>query len=137
METLVSKWYSIDQCKKNPTSLFIFGDNLTRQGMGGQAMIREQDNAIGISTKKSPGMTEGDFYTDSEYEENCKLIDEDIQRVKTYAEEKRYKNIVFPFAGLGTGLSAMQTVCCKTFYYLCNRLYDEFLFNNVASLKSK
>ena len=137
MTTLVSKFYSVEQCRTNFKTLFVFGDNLMRVGMAGQAIIREQENAIGIATKKLPSNTSESFFLDSEYEDNCKLIDEDIQKVKDYAEEKGLVSVCFPFQGLGTGLSAMQTRCPKTFCYLTMRLIDEFEFNNIAALKSK
>lgn len=137
METLVSKWYSIDQCRKNPTSIFIFGDNYNmRSGNGGQAIIRDQDNAIGICTKWNPGTEDKDYFDDKDYEKIIKLIDEDINRVNMYIEEKGYKDIVFPFQGIGTGLSTMQTKAPKVFCYLTVRLLEEWKFNNISALKS-
>lgn len=136
IECLVSKWYSIDQCRKNPTTLFIFGDNHQKIGMGGQAIIREQDNALGILTKKAPGKKEEDYFTDKEYKENCRLIDEDIERVDVYIDEKGYKAICFPFQGLGTGLAELQLRAPKTFCYLTIKLLDKWEFNNLGALKS-
>lgn len=133
---LTSRKYSIEQCRINFDTLFIFGDNEMREGMGGQAIIREQKNAIGIVTKKRPSMRDVDFFTDLEYEKNCKLIDEDIIKVRKYAEEIGAKALGFSFYGIGTGLSSMQTNCPKTFCYLTMRLLDEFGFNNLASLRT-
>lgn len=130
---MVSHWYTIDQCRKNPDSLFIFGDNLERIGMGGQAIIREQPNAIGIATKKSIS----EVFTDEEYENNCKLIDEDIARVINYYNTQGFSKIVFPFQGLGTGLASLQLSAPKTLCYLTVKLLDTFQFNNLAALKSK
>lgn len=134
--TMTSKRFSVEQCRINFDTLFVFGDNLMRVGMAGQATIREQPNTIGLATKKAPGTAEEDYFTDSEYKENCSIIDGEIEKIKKYAEEKEYKAICFPFQGLGTGLSAMQTRCPKTFLYLGMRLLEEFEFNNVGALKS-
>lgn len=134
--TLVSRRYSIEQCRINFDCLFIYGDNLERIGTAGQACIREQINAVGLCTKKKPGGNSEDYFTDKEFDENCILIDEEIEKIKKYMEEKEYKAIGFPWMGLGTGLSAMQTKCPKTFCYLTMRLIDEFNFNNIEALRS-
>lgn len=134
--TMVSRFFTIEQCRINFDTLFVFGDNLLRVGMAGQASIREQVNAIGLATKNAPGVNSEDYFNDVNFEGNCKVIDEEIEKIKKYAEEKEFKAICFPFQGLGTGLSAMQTMCPKTFCYLTIRLLEEFEFNNIAALKS-
>lgn len=136
MKTLVSKRFSIDQCRLNFKTLFVFGDNEQRSGMGGQAIIREQENSIGICTKKAPSMDISSFFTDNELEQNKAIIDEDIVRVKEYAEQIGVRDIAFPQMGLGTGLADMPRKCPKTFLYLCHRLLEEFQFNNIEFLKS-
>lgn len=133
---LTGRRFSIEQCRVNFDTLFVFGDNLDRVGAAGQAIIRNQVNAIGVATKKKPGSLPEDYFTDTEYEENCKIIDEEIEKIKAYAEEKEYKAICFPWMGLGTGLSSMQTKCPKTFCYLTMKLLDEFTYNNIQALKS-
>lgn len=133
MPTLVSRVFSVEQCRVNFDKIFVFGDSLARVGMGGQAIIREQINSIGIATKKSPS----EYFTDGEFKENCVIIEDDINKVKAYAEQTGAKAIVFPKYGIGTGLSAMQRMCPKTFCYLTTRLIEEFSFNNIEFLQSK
>ena len=135
--TLVSKRFSTEQCRVNFDTLFVFGDSLERYGSAGQACIRGQENSVGLATKKKPGMSVEDFFTDAEYDENCKIIDSEVEKIKAYAELKGYVAISFPFHGLGTGLSSMQTNCPKTFCYLTIKLVDEFQFNNISALKSE
>lgn len=131
METLVTKRYSIDQCRKNAKTLFIFGDNNIRAGEGGTACIRNEKNAIGISTKKLPSNESKAFFNDGEFEENCKQIEGDIQRIKEYAEEIGALSYCFPFGGIGTGLALLPIKAPRTFFYLCTRLYEEFFYNNL------
>jgi hypothetical protein len=51
----------------NPNVLFIFGDNMLRIGLGGQAReMRGQPNAIGIPTKQSPGTAPHDYFINSD-----------------------------------------------------------------------
>lgn len=133
---LVARQFSIDLCKKNMDKLFIFGDNELRSGMGGQAIIREQVNSMGICTKKAPGMSDMDFFTDDEYIKNCKIIDEDIDNIERYMEENEYKTLILPKFGLGTGLSQMPQRCPKTFLYLCSQLLERWNYNNIEFLAS-
>lgn len=132
---LVSRKFSVEQCRVNFDTLFIYGDNLERVGMGGQAIIREQKNSLGFATKKAPSSGKDDYFTDEEYDTNCKIIEEEIVKIKKYADEYDYKAIAFPWAGLGVGLSNMQQKCPKTFCYMTMRLLDEFKFNNIENLK--
>ena len=86
LAVLTSRIFTIEQCRVNFDKVFVFGDNCLRVEMAGQAVIREQKNAIGLATKIAPGGSSADYFTDKYYEENCKIIDEDIQRIKEYAE---------------------------------------------------
>lgn len=134
LKVMVSKNFTIDQCKKNSDTLFIFGCNGERSGYGGQAVIRDQVNAIGFQTKHRPGANKEDYFDDEAYTKNCQIIEEEINRIKRYAEEKGFKTICFSFYGLGTGLSEMPLRCPQTFFYLCTRLQQEFKFNNVEGI---
>ena len=47
------EWYSIEQCRANPRAIYVFGDNLLRKGLGGQAKeMRGEPNTLGIVSKK-------------------------------------------------------------------------------------
>lgn len=131
MNIVIQKIFSIIDCTAHPDNLYIFGDNLGRIGHGGQAIIRNCLNSKGIATKKSIW----EYFSDKDLELNKVVIDQDIKNVLEDYKFYRYTNLVFPFFGLGTGLSAMQSQCPKTFIYLCQRLLDVFNFNNLANLK--
>jgi len=135
--TEISRRFSIEQCRLNYKSLFVFGDNCEHYGEAGQAIIRREINSIGISTKKKPSMQEDAFFTDVEYEQNCKIIDEDIQRVKDYAKEKGFMSYVFPADGIGTGLALLAIKAPLTFLYLCEQLIKHFEFNNLSGVYKK
>lgn len=57
-----SGWLSPELCQEHPDKRFIFGDNLQRFGMGGQAIIRYEQNAIGVPTKRAPSMARSAFF---------------------------------------------------------------------------
>lgn len=94
--------------KANPNVLFVFGDNVERVGYGGQAgAMRDEPNAVGVRTKKSPGMRDNDFFHDHQYGMYSKMISDDLEPV--IAHLKAGKIVVMPADGLGTGLSELPT----------------------------
>jgi len=52
---------------KNPNALFIFGDNLQRQGYGGAAALRDHPQSIGFITKKAPNADPESYFKVDEY----------------------------------------------------------------------
>lgn len=120
--------FSIEKCKENPDKLYVFGDNLERVGMGGQAIIRKQPNSFGVATKYNIAQS----YSDTKLMENRNFIDRELDELLEVGEA--YDAIVFPSRGLGTGLAALQQQAPKTFLYLSKTLLDRFGFNNLAYL---
>ena len=104
--------------KNNPDKVYLFGDNLVGRGKGGQAIIRDEPNAVGIPTKKTPSMGNNAFFTDAEYDANIKAIDE------AFAKIPKGKTIVIPEDGLGTGRARLKETAPKTFAYLENKLNE-------------
>lgn len=104
-------------CRENPDKIYLFGDNLQRKGLGGQAKeMRGEPNAIGIPTKKKPSNTSTSFFTDDEFEANCQAID------AAFVQIPNGRTIVIPSAGLGTGLANLEQRAPKTFEYLQRKL---------------
>jgi hypothetical protein len=116
------KRYSIELVDSNPNSLFIFGDNLIKRGLGGQAIIRNCENAYGIPTKKLPTMSHNAFFSDYEYDRNVQHIKKAIDNIPNGS----YDTIVFPEDGLGTGLAALPTKAPKTYAFLIDYLNVKF-----------
>ncbi len=105
---------------KHPNYLFIFGDNDVHQGHKGQAIIRDQPNAIGIPTKKYPSMKSYSFYSDDEFEINKCKMDRAIKKIKK--QLNKYDALVLPRDGLGTGLARLDKKAPQTFKYLANQI---------------
>lgn len=122
----IVKIYKVKDLKNNPNKIFVFGDNLKRKGEGGQAIIRGEENAYGIVTKKSPSSKSSSYFTDDDFDDNKENIDKDIQKIKSDGR----KIIVFPRDGLGTGLAKLKKKAPKTYKYLKDRLLEEFSFDN-------
>lgn len=98
-------FYSVALCQLNPDRHFVFGDNLQRVGMGGQAIIRQQPNIIGVATKRDPG---NGFMTDCPFDMGQAMAD--LLKVdRLIAEGKR---VVIPVTkegrvSLGCGLAEL------------------------------
>lgn len=108
--------YRID-LRNNPDVLYVFGDNVERVGLGGQAgEMRGEPNAIGVATKWTPAMNDRAFFTDAEYEMTKSIIAHDMKPLLDAAMLQ--KPIVFPADGIGTGLSEMPSRCPKLYQYI-------------------
>jgi hypothetical protein len=132
VEIFNDNWTLID-IKNNPKKIFVFGDNNLRYGKGGQAIIRDLPNTIGLRTKKAPNNQLSSFYSDSDLEENKKNIIEDILTIKDL--QLKGNIIVFSNGGYGTGLSKLKEHAPKTFEYLCDCLKSFFNYDNETGSK--
>ncbi len=111
-------------------SIFVYGDNLKRTGKGGQAVIRELPNSIGLVTKKEPSNNLDAFFNDSEIELNSKFILKDILEIKL--KQILGEQLIFSSGGYGTGLSKMPEKAPNTFLYLNELLQNFFHYDNLS-----
>lgn len=109
--------------KANPRVLYLFGDNLARKGLGGQAKeMRGEPNALGIATKHGPYRTPHSYFDDKDYDYLHGLINTDMVIPRQHIRMGGV--VVIPLDGLGTGLSEMPTRCPLLHDYLLS-LLDE------------
>lgn len=104
--------------QRNPKCLFIFGDNLQRAGMGGQAQeMRGEPNAVGVVTKKYPTMSsEAAFFSDKDYAQFKAAIAPDLKRIKLHLDNGGF--VVCPEAGIGTDRASLPSRAPKCFVLL-------------------
>lgn len=121
---IYDKYWTVKDVKENPTHLFVFGDNDIGIGKGGQAIIRFEENAMGIPTKKKPSHSQDAYYTDDELKENKQKINNAIRKIADVVTEKQYEVVVFSKDGLGTGLAKLASKAPKTFEHL-NKSVDK------------
>ena len=60
--------------------MFVFGDNLLRQGYGGAAALRDMENTYGFITKLHPSSDDGAYFNPRSYvpvymDQLCQLIE--------------------------------------------------------------
>ena len=117
MTVILQSFIKRSDLKSNPNVKYLFGDNLARKGLGGQAKeMRNEPNAIGIATKKFPSLDEKSFFTDNEYEDNIAQIKLDLEPAFNHLENGGI--LVIPQDGLGTGLSKLKEKAPKTNAFL-------------------
>lgn len=112
------RWISREFVRANRDRIFLFGDNLARRGLGGQAAaMRGEPNVVGIPTKKLPSNSENAFFTDAELEQNKAAINKAFEHLirKSTAPEQI---IVIPANGIGTGRVQLENRAPQTFAYL-------------------
>jgi len=120
-----SKGYVTRQqvARTKDTTVYLFGDNQERWGMGGQAAMArtkigragvgsEIEGVIGIATKKSPSQ----FMTDAEFEANKASLDADFAKIPAD------KNVVI--MPLGEGRAELKAKAPKTYAYLQQKIAE-------------
>lgn len=117
--------YTQKLLRENTNTIFVFGDNAMRYGKKGQAVIRDEPNAFGIATKVKPSMRAESFFNDN-LEEHRQIVLSDLRKLYSLAKRNPNIEIVFPFNGIGTGLSQMPERCPKIFHEINNIIEVHF-----------
>lgn len=95
--------------KKNPETIFVYGDNMEGRGLKGQAAaMRGEPNTIGVPTKWRPDMREESFFTNEDWH-NADVrhaIRGAFIRIEEHLSNGH--DVVIPSAGLGTGLAQLE-----------------------------
>jgi len=102
------EWFDANIVMRNLNNIYVFGDNLQRVGNGGQAQIRPCTNTRGVATKRYPQMLNDSFFSD-DLSELIELT-KDIRSLNILHKDRRndHKTLIFPYDGLGTGLSELS-----------------------------
>lgn len=117
----ILRWANITRqaVKSNHQLLFVFGDNMTRRGMGGQAAaMRGEPNAIGIPTKWSPGWQDQDYFTDMVLDSSQVMaaIDAGFETIRLTLQSGH--SVVIPKAFIGTGYAQMPERSPRLYQYM-------------------
>lgn len=78
---------SREDLRANPDTLYVFGDNMQRRGLGGQAReMRGEPNAIGVPTKWFPDRRAEAYFRDRDLEALLSLdrMQESFDRLETH-----------------------------------------------------
>lgn len=125
MIVIIQKRIYREDLKNNRHLLYIFGDNLQRIGMGGQAKeMRGEPNAFGFATKRNPEHGTDDCYFDDS-DECFDIIRYEIKRFKDRLSSDEYLGIILPADGLGTGLAELPKRAPKLLEEINNYFYND------------
>lgn len=113
-------FWDVDDVRNYPNSLFVYGDNNAQLGKGGQAIIRDEINTIGIPTKKYPSFHSSSYYNDAEYNDNTNRISTAVNKIIDVS--KQYKYVVLPEKGFGVGLADLPNKAPLTYKFLLKEL---------------
>lgn len=112
-----------DDLKNNPKVMYLFGDNMTRKGLGGQAKeMRYEPNAVGVATKNTCGEGTDDYFSDDQIDIVKGIFETDLSPAVRHLKDGG--TLIVPADGLGTGLSELPTRAPK-----CNALLVSMLKN--------
>lgn len=95
-ELIVTKKY----LNEHPQAIFVFGDNLTRRGTGGAALLRYEPNTYGFITKKYPSNDDHSFFQPREYK---KIFEKELANL--IAAVHAHPEFVYLISKLGSGLA--------------------------------
>ena len=119
----INEIYTVKLLRDNPNTIFVFDDNLQREGKEGQAVVRDEPNSFGIATKVRPNNQFGSFFRDTN-ESHAVAIVNDLHALMKLRDIG--KTIMFPSAGLGSEIAQMWKYAPKLLSNLTQLLYDEF-----------
>ncbi|MBI6882951.1 hypothetical protein [Pseudomonas putida] len=106
MKVRYEKKITVEMCRAHPDAIFVYGDNLIHKGKAlgaGQAVIRDEPNAMGIPTKRLPSTKDDAYFSDQEDE--LKAVRDALAEIYKRAKGK---TIFFPKDGVGTGRAKMK-----------------------------
>jgi hypothetical protein len=128
------KVITVEMCRENPDQIFVFGDNLIHKGKApgsGQAVIRDEPNAIGIPTKRLPSNKPEAFFSDQDDE--LKAVRDALADIYRRA---RGKTVVFPADGVGTGRARMKLKSPRAWNWMNDTLDVHFGIQNAGHSSS-
>lgn len=92
--------------RREPRTLFVFGDNMAQRGLGGQAKeARGEPNAVGVPTKWSPETNKAAYFSDVDLAGVKGVLDHIFDGLNDHL--RRGGKIVWPAKGVGTGLAGL------------------------------
>ena len=121
MDIWYSKNYTVPLVRSNAKCIFVFGDNLVREGLGGQAIIRREPNTFGVPTKRRPNRLDHAYFMDKP--EELRAVQASLRELWKIGQ---VKPLVFPFNGIGTGLAMTEERSPEIYAYICDVLKNHF-----------
>lgn len=121
MPAVIVDWFDRKEIRNNPDKLYVFGDNFAREGFGGQAKeCRGEPNAVGIPTKREPSREDRAYLSDADFDLWANKSAATFMRIAVALDDG--KTVVWPSAGIGTGLAELERRAPKIWHDLQCRI---------------
>lgn len=102
--------------RAHPRTLFVYGDNMERWGLKGQAAsLRGEPNAIGVPTKWRPSRDEEAYFTDDAIKDPRVRMDISKAFEAMRSALKAGMDVAIPARGIGSGLAELPTRAPRLF----------------------
>jgi len=108
---------TVSWLRKNPTYVFVFGDNLERRGKGGAAICRDEPNTYGSITKIAPNNEDKSFFRPEEYVHLCSS---EMGLLMHHIID--HPNQIFLISKLGAGLANRYHIYEKVIKPILNKI---------------
>ena len=125
--TLTDKKYCINLLSRHSNALFVYGDNMMRYGKGGQAVIRDCKNALGIAVKHAPKTEDKAYFTDADVDLFRTEVEAKFGVIRKALSEGR--TVFWPLDGIGTGLANLakrSPVCWELLCSYTRPMFQEY-----------
>jgi hypothetical protein len=127
------KYITRQMVRSENTVLFVFGDNMAREGFGGQAAsMRGEPNTVGIPTKWAPCMRPACFFTDADFMDVLPRL---LEADRYICDQLNIGGlVVWPEDGIGTGLAQLETRAPKIWEKIqtMKRIYESSNLSEAA-----
>jgi hypothetical protein len=91
--TIEPKVFTKALATSNPEAIYVFGDNVAKQGSVGNSSVRGLDNAFGLFFKKDMNRIESSYYTNAEAGDFITIFDEQVEQLTNMIAER--KQVIF------------------------------------------
>jgi hypothetical protein len=113
--------YTLEMFDLHPKALFVFGDNMQREGYGGQAAVcRDHERGLGVVTCHKPGIGFTDCLND------LAILADEFNKVAIALEDGQ--DVFWPNTGIGNGIANLpnQAPLCFRFIELSRDVLLKF-----------
>lgn len=111
------KYITRKMVRAEPGTLFVFGDNIGRKGLRGQAReMRGEPNSVGVPTKWLPTRDANAYFRDDDFDRVKASIDAQLWKLANHLDHGG--KVVWPEDGIGTGLAELETRAPRIFAYI-------------------
>lgn len=126
--TIEPKVFTKALATSKPEAIYVFGDNVAKQGTVGNSSVRGLDNAFGLFFKKDMNRIESSYYTNAEVGDFITIFDEQVKQLTNMMTEG--KQVIFAKDLISAPeLADFKKNSPVVFEYVKAKLLQDFQYN--------